>query len=333
MFHPICFDAAGNPVPPAGVDAELWNLELPSILGIAWRGEYPGDEAEEVSVDCGASDISDVGSSVDSVAEPSSHMHAHGEHALHRASAEGIIYGHGHVPSIQRWSLPDDNHVYVLEVRPLPAVCPPTHPAELLAYRILHSGSIHVGQFMQLMLQLPEPGSKKRKCAQESTDHERQFSFSVGAFKLGGLHGVLKATRSFPWVARLLVAVVRGSCFNHVFSAIGLHLNTRMTPHVDIHNSPSRPNLLLPCSRWRGGGLWVSNATHLRTLCDASSTGYVVDITPPYVLMDPHRLHATMEWNVADDRLLLVAYAVDRPSQLTAEDSEMLEDLGFSVRY
>ena len=49
--------------------------------------------------------------------------------------------------------------------------------------------------------------------------------------------------------------------------------------------------------------------------------------------MDPHRLHATMEWNVADDRLLLVAYAVDRPSQLTAEDSAMLEDLGFSVRY
>ena len=330
-MHSICFDAAGNPVPPEGVDPELWNLELPSILGIAWRGEYSGDEGDARSDACGSSVMS---YSVDgSGVEHSPDMRDIMEYDLHKASAEGVIYGQGHAPLMQRWSLPDKDHVYMLETRPLPATCPPVHPAELLAYRILHRGSIHVEQFMQLVLQLPESGSKKRKCAQASADHIRQMSFSVGAYTLGGLHGVMKATRSFPWVARLLAAVVRGSCYNHVFSAVGLHLNTKMTPHVDIHNSPSCPSLLLPCARWRGGGLWVSNAAHLRALSEALSNGYVVDITLPYVLMDPHRLHATMEWDTAYDRLLLVAYAVDRPDQLTAEDSTLLEDLGFSVRY
>ena len=330
-MHSICFDADGNPIPPAGVDPELWSLELPSILGIAWRGEYPGDEADAYSDECGSSVMS---CSVDgSGAEHSPNMCAAVDYALHTASVEGVIYGQGHAPSMLRWSLPDSDHVYMLDARPLPAVCMPLHPAELLAYRILQRGSIHVGQFMQLMLQLPESGGKKRKCAQVSNDHVKQMTFSVGAYTLGGLHGVMKATRTFPWVARLLAAVVRGSCYNHVFSAVGLHLNTRMTPHVDVHNSPSRPNLLLPCTRWRGGGLWVSNAAHLRVLSEASSTGYVVDITLPYVLMDPHRLHATMDWDTTCDRLLLVAYAVDRPENLTAEDSALLEDLGFSVRY
>ena len=252
VMHSICFDAAGNPVPPEGVDPELWNLELPSILGIAWRGEYSGDEGDVNSDACGSSVMS---YNVDgSGVEHSPDMHDIMEYDLHKASAEGVIYGQGHAPSMQRWSLPDKDHVYMLETRPLPATCPPVHPAELLAYRILHRGSIHVEQFMQLVLQLPESGSRKRKCAQASADHIRQMSFSVGAYTLGGLHGVMKATRSFPWVARLLAAVVRGSCYNHVFSAVGLHLNTKMTPHVDIHNSPSCPSLLLPCTRWRGGG-------------------------------------------------------------------------------
>ena len=210
-MHSICFDAAGNPVPPEGADTELWNLELPSILGIAWRGEYFGDEDDACSDACGSSVMS---YSVDDLeAEHSPDMHDFVEYDLHKVSAEGVM---------QRWSLPDNDHVYVLETRPLPAACLPMHPGELLAYRILHRGSIHVEQFMQLVLQLPESCSKKRKCAQASTDHSRQMSFSVGAYTLGGLHGVLKATRSFPWVARLLAAVVRGSCYNHVFSAVGL---------------------------------------------------------------------------------------------------------------
>ena len=168
------------------------------------------------------------------------------EYDLHKASAEGVIYGQGHAPSMQRWSLPDKDHVYMLETQPLPATCPPVHPAELLAYRILHRGSIHVEQFMQLVLQLPESGSKKRKCAQASTDHIRQMSFSVGAYTLGGLHGVMKATRSFPWVARLLAAVARGSCYNHVFSASPeyspLHAIAKMEGSSRFHSSGSTPS-------------------------------------------------------------------------------------------
>ena len=36
-LHTIRFDELGNPVTPEGVDAAEWQMELPSILGLAWR--------------------------------------------------------------------------------------------------------------------------------------------------------------------------------------------------------------------------------------------------------------------------------------------------------
>ena len=37
-FHTIRFDELGNPLVPEGVDAAEWQMELPSILGLAWTG-------------------------------------------------------------------------------------------------------------------------------------------------------------------------------------------------------------------------------------------------------------------------------------------------------
>ena len=93
-----------------GVDPELWNLELPSILGIAWRGEYSGDEGDARSDACGSSVMSY--SADGSGVEHSPDMRDIMEYDLRKASAEGVIYGQGHAPSMQRWSLPDKDHVY-----------------------------------------------------------------------------------------------------------------------------------------------------------------------------------------------------------------------------
>ena len=159
----------------------------------------------------------------------------------------------------------------------------------------------------------------------------KQLSYAVGAFALGGLHGIMHATMDFPWVTRLLVAVVRGCCHNHVFSAVALHCNQRMSPHVDTHNADGRPNLLVPCTRWSGGGLWVSDNKRARTLSADSEAGRIIHITQPYIIMNPHVLHATMEW--AGNRVLLVAYAVADPHKWLASDRQKLSDLGFSVQY
>ena len=46
----------------------------------------------------------------------------------------------------------------------------------------------------------------KRKCASGDVSSGAKAPFSVGAFVQGGLGGVLKCTRAFPWTVRLLVA-------------------------------------------------------------------------------------------------------------------------------
>ena len=321
---------------PPGVDAELWRLELPSILGIAWSGgrlldevsldepsdHEPSDHWEDVESVSNASSCCSAGS-VLSEAEEFLRCHVVGEH---------VVWGSGCVPPCEYWSLPQEGHTYVLDVPPLLDTQLPSHPAELLAYRLLHRGSMHSIDFAQLVDVLPDSRKGKRRgCIMEDPQGRRQFTFAVGAFTLGGLHGIMHATLDFPWVTRLLVAVVRGCCYNHVFSAVAVHCNQRMSPHVDLHNAPGRPNLLLPCTRWSGGGLWVSDNKHARTLSADSETGRVLHITKPYTIMNPHVLHATVEW--AGDRVLLVAYAVADPQKWLASDSQKLCELGFSVQY
>ena len=151
--------------------------------------------------------------------------------------------------------------------------------------------------------------------------------FSVNAFAMGGICGIKRATKLFPQAPRLLVEVVRCSCYNHIFSVFALHLNTRMALHADCSNAPSRQDLLLPCSRWRGGGLRMSETVQTHVMCDHYRFGTIFDITLPCVLMDSHLLHGTVDWD--GDRLLLVAYAADRPDVWSEADSQAQAALGF----
>ena len=62
---------------------------------------------------------------------------------------------------------------------------------------------------------------------------------------------------------RLLVATVRGCCYNHRFNAVALHRNTFLEPRTDSNNARGYPNLVLPCSRRRGGGIWTAERSIL----------------------------------------------------------------------
>ena len=328
MFHDITFDAGGNPLPPLGVDEELWQLELPSILGIAWSGGRPLDGVS----DDGPSEYWEDDESASSCCSSASVLSEAEEFLRNHAIGVNVVWGSPAVFPKESWSLPPEGHMYVLDVPPLSDASPPSHPAELLAYRLLHRGSMHSAHFLQLMDVLPDSQKgKRRSCVMEDMQGRKQFTFAAGAYKLGGIHGVMHATLAFPWVTRLLVAVVRGCCHNHIFSAAALHCNQRMSPHVDLHNERGRPNLLIPCTRWSGGGLWVSNNRSARTLTADSEVGRVIHIAQPYTIMNPHILHATMEW--AGARMLLVAYAVADPGMWQESDRQRLRDLGFSVQY
>ena len=226
-----------------------------------------------------------------------------------------VLFGVLNLFCLEYWSLPPEGHTYVLDVPPLLGAQLPSHPAGLLSYR-LHRGS---------------------PCIPRTLHSLWMFFRTLGRASAEAVSWWIHGWASWHhacndvWVTRLLVAVVRGCCYNHVFSAVALHCNQRMSPHVDVHNADGRPNLLIPCTRWSGGGLWVSDNQRARTLSADSEAGRVIHITQPYTIMNPHVLHATMEW--AGNRVLLVAYAVADPRKRLASDGQRLRDLGFSVQY
>ena len=183
--------------------------------------------------------------------------------------------------------------------------------------RMLRRGHLDMRDFRALLELLDGAcAGLKRKCASGDVSSGAKASFSV---------------RAFPWTVRLLVAVVRGCCYNHRFNAVSLHRNTFMAPHTDSHNARGYPNLVLPCSRWVGGGIWMAEATHLSTLVDASILGKVHAVRFPYVLLDPHVLHGTQIWS--GERIILIAYAVRDVSLLSPVDTCFLADFGFTINY
>ena len=178
-----------------------------------------------------------------------------------------------------------------------------------------------------------ECATKKRKCASNDIGTGARASFAVGAFVQGGLGGVRRCTRAFPWTVRLLVAVARGCCYNHRFNAVALRRNTFMAVHTDSHNARGYPNLVLPCSRWMGGGLWLAEAgmSHSGALADATTLGKVLAVRFPYVLFDPLVPRGTQLWD--GERIILIAYAVRDIGLLNVEDTRFLAGFGFTVNY
>ena len=213
----------------------------------------------------------------------------------------------------------------------------PQHPLELLAFRLLRRGSLGLEQFEELngaiLKYLPQlKPAGKRKCVEFGAGPtQKAYSLTWGAFVQGGLAGMTANTRSFPWVARLLVAIVKGQKQDHIFSSISLHYNMYATPHLDRQNHPAIPNLLIPCGRWQGGGLWVCDDALPQQSGSGDMAGRVYNAGSPYVLFRSHWLHSTQAWK--GQRLVLIAFAKQRISALNADDRNILSDLGFHCTY
>ena len=129
--------------------------------------------------------------------------------------------------------------------------------------------------------------TKRRRCADNAMGEGDRVSSSVGAFTQGGVGGLLRGTRQYPWTTQLLVSVVRGVCLNHQFSSVAIHKNSSMELHVDGNNAPQSMNLLIPCSRWRGGGVWTTDSSASKTIPVEDQVGAVHSVHWPYILLGP----------------------------------------------
>ena len=398
--HDIVFVDGVCSTPP-GVDPEVWQLELPSILGMAFGPEmmevgspagYSAIESEEASprpIDVieEAGDGEEVsllgdarveaGIGADAIMAGAETVHSDGsplyasprsDYALteidsgesdeqsateESAAAEGpredeeegqlaqsaqvahitldVPYAVPPAELLEQWNVPED-YVHMLAIPAISMEEPPAHPMELFAFRMLHRGSMNLDAFhemRQILVQyLPQlTKARKRKCVEFANKPTGGTSFSLywGSYVLGGINGITRNTNNFPWMTRLLVALIRGHRSQHVFSSLGLHLNTYMAPHLDKHNHPALPSFIIPCGRWQGGGLWVCD----QSLPRQSSCGDMMGDSG--VLFRSHWLHATMAWQ--GQRMVLVAYANNSIRTLREEDRTQLAALDFNSQY
>ena len=182
-------------------------------------------------------------------------------------------------------------YVHMLAIPAISMEEPPAHRMELFAFRMLQ-GSMNLDAFhemQRILLQcLPQlTKARKRRCVEFANKPKGGASFSLhwGSFLMGGIPGLTRNSKDFPWMTRLLVALIRGHRSQHVFSSLGLHLNTYMAPHLDKHNHPALPSFIIPCGRWQGGGLWVCDQSLPKQSSNGDMMGRVYTLGPVQVTL------------------------------------------------
>ena len=154
-----------------------------------------------------------------------------------------------------------------------------------------------------------------------------------GSFRHGGVKGVTRVSKAYPWLTKVLTRTLRETDPNHTFTSIGVSCNTKAPPHRDVHNVPGTTNLIVPLSYpVEGGEVWSAKKAQgrqkeLSVECGNKSVqGSLQSLKcPTYVC--PHTWHATMPWQ--GDRVILIGFSLKTSEELSASDAEWLQLHGF----
>ena len=219
-------------------------------------------------------------------------------------------------------------HLQKYLIEPIPRqVGADMHPAEIHATHCLCSGEVKWADLLCIAQQLPH--SKKPRFPQfESTGELPPVSFTTGACARGPNVGITRNMKDFPRVTQVLAMVIHAIDPEHRFSSCSLTLNMGASAHRDSHNARGSYNLLVPCSMFQGGGLWLQNDRGSVQLEPGGPFGSVMDVASP-IRFRPLQQHATMPWH--GNRLVLVAFHARHLSNLPVEDLVDLADCGFSL--
>ena len=239
-----------------------------------------------------------------------------------------FLHGLGLHPR-QLAGLPDESELWpdapLAEVpkastKKLRAPMSPEHRAALFMRRC------HVGtaEALEVFRRLP-----KEVSARSSGWSRAEGSFTAGVFVHGGVTGLRRNCQAFPVSVQLLTRVLREAKPGFVFSSVSVSQNVRTLPHVDKNNLSTEPNVVLPLSRFRGGGLWVLSEGGSTPLRHKGKVfwGKVLPVCERAVAFDPHRLHATQAWT--GSRIVLVGYTVRGCERLSTEQRASALSLGF----
>ena len=202
---------------------------------------------------------------------------------------------------------------------------PPSNRADGIAYVAMREGLISYGQIGLLTGLLP---MRNRGHPRYSANDHIQACFGTGAFTHGPHAGVRKRAAEFPWCSALLAAMLRAYFPGKFFSSCVLQMNMSTNAHRDLHNDASIDNLVLACSKWEGGQLWLEDEGG-DTVLEDGSRGRLISLQP-CATFNGHIRHKAMPWT--GSRTVLVGYHIRDAWRLCLEDVQSLQRLGFMLQ-
>ena len=215
---------------------------------------------------------------------------------------------------------------YVVDSLCLPDTSPQCHVEEK-ASAAMDRGFVTWPELQEWIDEVPA-GALARGTAQTGTDRPLQPSkvFTTGAYSRAAFHGLRTNTGKFPWLTCLLCSIVRNIAPQHKFTTLTWARNVMTVAHKDSHNDGDSKNLILPCSTFAQGSLWLEDSAGEVLLSAHGPKGKLWNTRRPCMFC-PRTLHATMPW--AGDRLILVAFHVRNADRLSWRDVHLLCKMGF----
>ena len=102
-----------------------------------------------------------------------------------------------------------------------------------------------------------------------------------------------------------------------------------MCTRRDINNDPGSVNVILPCSTFRGGGLWLESPDGDCRSMDGSLQGRRHNLTMSGITFNPHQWHETCPWE--GHRITIAVYTVKAVRTLAPADVGTLRRLQFAL--
>ena len=195
---------------------------------------------------------------------------------------------------------------------------------EMRALNHLRRGYIAEEDLVLLSQQLPDETRIRESTARVAG----QRSFTTGAYIHREEIGLRRNLRDFKWTSELLARLVASSFPGKPFTSLALFRDLKQPPHRDSTNGPEE-NLLLACTSFQGGGLWVQKdgGSVRRQIFGRDMEGEILEWKKGRITFDAHCWHSTEDWTGL--RLVLAGYTVARAESLSGRDKDVLRERGF----
>ena len=189
--------------------------------------------------------------------------------------------------------------------------------AEKFAARLLKRGRATVKEFETLSGLLPaDPES--RATAGELTSK----TFMSGLYQQGGIIGLRAHVASLlviPGPQRFCVLYFVLPARVRTFTSVVISRNRQVLPHRDSQNGLNTWNILVPASKFSGGGVWqeCEDGADPMEYEGVVHWGKILPVASGPQLLDPRRLHATLSWKGI--RTVVIGFSIREPHKASRQ--------------